>query len=514
MRTLAALLLIAAGLPATVPSQTARGHVFEDLDGDGQRDSGEPGVPGVAVSNQREVVLTGEDGRYELPVADEAVIFVSKPSGYAVPLSEDNLPRFFYVHRPGGSPQSHYRGVDPTGPLPEAIDFPLTRREEPGRFRIVVLADTQPETGNELNHLRDDVFSDFAGVDCDFGLVLGDIIFDHLNLFPRYIDLIGATGIPFYHVVGNHDMNFDAPDDRHANETFIRHFGPDLCSWNHGQVHFVAIDNIIKAEGDSYSTGFDERALTWLRNDLAHVPEEHLVVICTHAPIRYQEASEGRDGHLSTGSAGLMEVLQSRGRILALSGHTHRTFHHTFGPDDGWTGPGEFRQINCTTACGAWWSGPTDWRGIPVADQTDGTPNGYTFIEFDGVEYRSEFRAAGFGPSHQMRIYTPGEHRAEGENVFLVNVFDGHPGSVVTLTLDEGAPVAMERRPQQDPLAQALYGGPTDSGKPWVNPALSDHIWQVSLPEIPQPRRPHRLRIDVTQPDGRSFSQSRIFDLR
>lgn len=60
MRTLAALLLIAAGLPATVPSQTAQGHVFEDLDGDGQRDSGEPGVPGVAVSNQREVVLTGE----------------------------------------------------------------------------------------------------------------------------------------------------------------------------------------------------------------------------------------------------------------------------------------------------------------------------------------------------------------------------------------------------------------------------------------------------------------------
>ncbi|HSR73162.1 MAG TPA: hypothetical protein VLL72_12340, partial [Kiloniellales bacterium] len=36
--------------------ETARGVVFEDLNGNAARDPGEPGIPGVAVSNGRAVV--------------------------------------------------------------------------------------------------------------------------------------------------------------------------------------------------------------------------------------------------------------------------------------------------------------------------------------------------------------------------------------------------------------------------------------------------------------------------
>ena len=38
---------------------------------------------------------------------------------WRTPLSEHNLPRFYYVHKPHGSPTLKHPGVAPTGPWPE-----------------------------------------------------------------------------------------------------------------------------------------------------------------------------------------------------------------------------------------------------------------------------------------------------------------------------------------------------------------------------------------------------------
>lgn len=44
------------------------------------------GIPGVKVSNGREVVLTNKEGQYELPRhGREGVIFICKPSDYRLP---------------------------------------------------------------------------------------------------------------------------------------------------------------------------------------------------------------------------------------------------------------------------------------------------------------------------------------------------------------------------------------------------------------------------------------------
>ena len=126
-----------AVLMAATPAagqQTARGVVFEDLNGDGRRDPGEPGIANVVVSNQEDVTLTGQQGRYRLPVTEDTIVFVTKPSHYNVPLDRDRLPRFYYIHKPAGSPKLYHAGIAPTGPLPESIDFPLTRCEEPDLF--------------------------------------------------------------------------------------------------------------------------------------------------------------------------------------------------------------------------------------------------------------------------------------------------------------------------------------------------------------------------------------------
>jgi hypothetical protein len=77
-------------------SATVTGVVFEDRSGTGVRQPDDPGIAGVLVSNGHDVVRTDADGRYALPVDDEAVIFVIKPTGYAVPVDHVMLPRFYY----------------------------------------------------------------------------------------------------------------------------------------------------------------------------------------------------------------------------------------------------------------------------------------------------------------------------------------------------------------------------------------------------------------------------------
>ena len=81
------------------------GAVFDDRNRNGRLDAGERGIAGVKVSNGREVVKTGSDGRYVLPVRSDMSIFVIQPSGWRVPTNRNFIPQFAYTHKPAGSPK-------------------------------------------------------------------------------------------------------------------------------------------------------------------------------------------------------------------------------------------------------------------------------------------------------------------------------------------------------------------------------------------------------------------------
>jgi hypothetical protein len=132
-------LALAAVEPQRAAAQEAQGTqvsglVFEDLDGSGVASAANPGLAGVLVSNGREIAVTGADGRYTLPLPDEATIFVVKPAGFMPPLEpETNLPRFYRHHQPKGSPPElnlTFEGLAPTGPMPASVDFALRRHDE------------------------------------------------------------------------------------------------------------------------------------------------------------------------------------------------------------------------------------------------------------------------------------------------------------------------------------------------------------------------------------------------
>jgi len=78
---LAALAAVDPG-PALAQGATVSGVVFEDRDGSGAAGPANPGLPGVLVSNGRDVAVTGADGRYALPLPDEATILVVNAEGF------------------------------------------------------------------------------------------------------------------------------------------------------------------------------------------------------------------------------------------------------------------------------------------------------------------------------------------------------------------------------------------------------------------------------------------------
>lgn len=480
--------------------QMARGVVFNDMNGDGVQGPSDKGIPNVRVSNQREVVLTDEEGRYELPVTDDTIIFVVKPVG-RYPLMKNGLPQFYYIHKPAGSPPSKYPGVAPTGPLPESVDFPLHQRWQTAEstLNVLVFGDTQSRDVKEVDYLAHKVVEEIAGQKtahvyrtaderefsyetprAKFGVTLGDVAFDNLSVYEPQNETLSTLRMPWYNVRGNHDTNYDAKEDRYTDETFERVFGPTYYSFDYHNVHFVVLDDIEWTYDENgkgkYRGGFGEQQLEWLKNDLAFVPKDRMVVLMMHIPIY---ATHDRED--------LYRLIEDRPNCVSFSAHTHTHEHHFLTEDDGWRGEKPHHHIVHGTACGSWWGGRPDEYGIPNAMMSDGTPQGYSHLKFIGDEASLRYRVAGRPESFQMAIHAP-ELVAPGEQAdILANVFNSSERSTVEMRIDHAREwTPMEKVAVEDPaFVAAVELDKSLPEKPWrnlPNPHVCTHMWKGSLP--------------------------------
>ena len=488
------------------------GIVFEDRDGSGVA-SANPGLAGVLVSNGRDVAVTGADGRYALPLPDEATIFVIKPAGFMPPVErETNLPRFYRHHYPKGSPADlnlTYEGLAPTGPLPASVDFPLRRQDEPDAFNVVMVSDPQPETGAEVDFVREDLIQALAGVDAKFGLTAGDIMFDDLSLYPRSNAIMGSIGLTWWNVGGNHDLNLDVPDRRYCRETYKRVFGPNYYAFFYAKTLFLMLDDVDylgpdpRRPGGKYEGRFDEGQLEFVRNVLTQTPDDTLIVMVMHIPIRTFLGDEPFQN--LQGPEAFFDLFERRRFTVSFAGHTHTTEHHYFDEPDGWKGATPLHQHILTTLSGSWWSGPSDHRGVPSADSRDGTPNGFHILSVDGNGYTTRFVPAKEPNGRQMRLSVLSRFHGIGKDIdrdfrqvrllgspvprdalsastLVANVFDGGEKTKVKMVIGDRAPVEMVRTARPDPFVQDVFARNEATKKAWVKANDSSHVWVARLP--------------------------------
>jgi calcineurin-like phosphoesterase family protein len=519
----------------------ARGVVYEDTTGIGPRRPGERGIAGVMVSNGREAALTDEDGAWSLPVEPGDSVFVVKPPQWTTRVSPAGVPAFSYLYHPAGSPPSlgtRFPLVEPTGRLPESIDFPLQRRAEAPEFEALLVTDTQPETLTELSYVRDDIVAAMLGMSgAAFGIHHGDVVGDDLGLYPRHLRLLGSTGIPWHHCPGNHDINYAAPDDRHSRETWKRVFGPRHYAFQHGQATFLVLDNVDYQGGGRYRGALGARQLQFIRNVLAEVPPEHLVVLSMHIPLVCR-LDPDNPADTTADRRSLLQALAGHPHAVSFAGHLHATEHHYLDGDGALPGGALHHHHVLTAASGSWWSGPADHRGIPSADSSDGTPNGFHVLSVSGNRYTTRLVPAATKAPAQLRVLIDGPHRWARPAVangppghgaadrlglsvplhalsgcrVLANVFDGGPRTRATLeVVGHQEPTPMSPAAAADPLMCELYQGDTPR-KAWVTATPCAHLWQAPLPAGLSPGA-HVLLVRVSDEYGREHSARTIIEV-
>jgi len=465
------------------------GIVFHDRTNNGSYVQGED-IPleGIAVSNGRDIVITGDDGTYSLKLKDNQSVFIIKPRNWMVPVDESQMPRFYYIHSTKGATGSDYPGLAPTGNISGKVNFPLYPADEPDSFDVVVFGDTQPRNEQEIYYLAHDALAELAGVEAAFGVTLGDIVFDDLNLFDQLTGSIATVGIPWRYVLGNHDIDFTADNNTDVRGAWYRTFGPSYYSFSHGPAHFIVLDNvrwIVEEDRRYYRTGLGEDQMEFLRNELERVDPDQLVVFLVHIPWTGSTAWQYEDEQKA-----LYQLLAGHPNSVSLVAHTHRHYHHMIGSDEGFPGDEPHHMVSVGTVCGAWWTGAPDEYGIPHAMMSDGTPTSYNFLHIDGNEWKMSWRASRRPAEFQMHIVAPDAVLASQSSSLTIkaNIFNALPDAKVKVRIGEGEWVDMKRTPEHDHLRLAVADREKQLGDtPWRNlggAQVSQHIW-TGEPVVP-----------------------------
>ncbi|MCP1997054.1 calcineurin-like phosphoesterase family protein [Flavobacterium sp. HSC-61S13] len=468
-----------------------KGYVYEDSNKNGKRDSKERGLVGVAVSNGQEVVLTNDTGLYELPIGDDNQIFVIKPSHYAFLLDEFNLPKFYYTYKPKGSPTDFkYAGVAPTGKLPKELNFGLVPQKEESSFKAFLFGDPQPYSMQELDYFKKSIIDEAkektAGI--SFGISLGDLVGDDLSLHLPYKQYMKEMNLPWYNVIGNHDMNYEAKTDILSDETYEKNFGPSNFAFNYSGAHFLVLDDILypnpRGTG-GYLGGFRDDQLLFIENDLRHVDQDKLIVVSFHIPLFV-----GDEKHFEEQARQqLFDLLSRFDNVLLVSAHMHMQTHQFYSKDKGWKGSKPLHEYNAGTTSGDWYSGELDESGVPVGTMRDGTPRGYAVLSVNANQYQLDYKVIGKPENYKMEIFMPqviGDKRSGNSQVYA-NIFMGTELDRVEYRVDQGEWTKMTKEETFDPsfyakvqrwdLSDTLLEGRRPS-----NAVNSAHLWKGKLP--------------------------------
>ncbi|MEO6229560.1 MAG: calcineurin-like phosphoesterase family protein [Ferruginibacter sp.] len=414
-------------------------------------------VAGVAVTDGSGVTVTDKSGYYELLSNNSAeFVYISTPAGFAFS-NDKGIANFYH-------PVTEKKTVFKS-------DFNLEKlTTDDSKHQFVVWADTQMISENDAAQLKTTASPDLKELVKSYpanslfhGIGCGDLVWDRFELFEDYKEAIAITGIPFFNVIGNHDMDLDARTDDNSAKTFKQQFGPTYYSFNRGAIHYVVLDDVFFiGAGKKYIGYLTENQLQWLEQDLALVMPATTVVVSLHIPTNTGAARRNKKdeelGGVVSNRKELYKILAPF-KVHIMSGHAH--------VNEKWE-EGNIIEHNHGAVCGAWWTGPVC---------SEGTPAGYGVYEVNGSEINWYYKSTGKPKQHQLKIYERGRFK-DAPAAIAVNVWNWDPQWKVEWLEDDVLKGTMEQRVALDPWAVELYAGPELPKKhKFVEPTLADHLF-------------------------------------
>lgn len=471
------------GTPALVAKAAANQALAEgEFMLTGKVHAGGKGIAGVAVTDGKTVVATDKNGMYQLKSHPEAeFVYISVPSGYEFPVNKGIAAYYAPITKKEGTVKN---------------DFSLDKlKVDDTRHNFVVWADTQMISKKDCEQLKKESAPDLKALVQSYpantlfhGIGCGDLVWDKFDLFADYKEAIDMTGVPFFNVIGNHDMDIDSRTDDFSAQTFKQQFGPTYYSFNRGQIHYVVLDDVFFIGNAKKYIGYvTENQLKWLEKDLALVKPGTTVVLSVHIPtdtgaVRRNKSKEEFGGTVSNRKQ-LYKILAPY-KVHIMSGHTHF--------NECWE-EGNIMEHNHGTVCGAWWTGPICG---------DGTPSGYGVYEVNGSDVSWYYKATGKPKEHQLRIYDRGRAKENPDDV-VANVWNWDAKWKVEWWEDGQAKGTMQQKIGLDPWAVELYAGPELPKKhKFVEPTLADHLFYAT-----PSKGAKKITVKATDRFGNVFSE-------
>lgn len=456
----------------------------------GQVTNDETGIPGVVISDGYNTTKTNKSGNYQLELNDSAeFVFISLPAGYEIPNS-NGIARF-------------YRPVK-TKDIIRPLNFDLQRNElDDTQHAFIVWADPQVKTHEDVDRMLTETTVDAARCIKELGnipvhgITCGDIVFEKFNLYSDYATAVEKMGVPFFQVVGNHDLDYSASSKSLSDDQFEAAFGPTYYSFNRGKIHYVVLNDVLfKADDEAFKNttrkymGYiSEEQINWLKKDLRYVPKGTTLVISVHIPtykIEYLKSTYRKEFETATvvNRDELYKLIKNY-KVHIMSGHTH--YNEVVELENR-------LEHNHAAVCGAWWVGDIC---------TDGTPNGYGIYSVDGDNISWHFEPTKGDKRYQLRIYPAGSD-ADHPDEIIANVWNWDPGWKVEWIEDGIKKGEMKKYIGTDPLAyKNMHGPDLPIKKGSLEPTLTEHIFSAKPSS-----KAKKVTVEVTDRFGNKYSES------
>ena len=372
-------------------------------------------IANVAVSDGFNIVTTDEKGYYSMEASSDCwYVYISLPAEYEVPINEYGQPCFYKKYftnttrydftltpLPGGKEEVFALFAFGDGHISSSTRYKRFTNE------------TIPAVKNHSTELKT------KGIPC-YGITLGDVIsngYTTSNKGQWRDDVrngyaVSNTGLPVFQVMGNHDNTFcnaenplttDSRTSTYELAAQREHediFGPVNYSFDRGNAHIIGMRDIIyqsHTTGGDYTYGFLPEQIKWLRQDLALVPKNKMVVLCMHIQVLYRTANYFSE---------MLALLNQFNEAHIISGHTHIIWNYEHALE----GKPNTKVYEHNSACisGAGWTSNLCGDGVPIGYQVfiggnNSTGGAFTDWYYMGCNEGINTR------SHQMRLYRGGK---------------------------------------------------------------------------------------------------------